>query len=83
MQGISQVTVCYTCRWNVRAITYQIDKDVDSNIMEQTVDALAAKLGISVSVLICTLYPSYVIGLQYFFNDIMLHNFWVLEHDLL
>ncbi len=39
-------------RWNVRAMTYQIDKDVDSHILEQTVDVLATKLGITVSPLI-------------------------------
>ncbi|XP_064397582.1 cryptochrome-2-like isoform X3 [Halichondria panicea] len=36
-------------RWNVRSMAYQIDKDVDSHILEQTVDVLATKLGITLS----------------------------------
>ncbi len=35
--------------WNVQSLTYQVDKDVDSNILEVTVDALASRLGISVN----------------------------------
>ena len=37
-------------KWNVQHLTYQIDEDIDSNLLEQSVDSLAKKLGISVSI---------------------------------
>nr|CZT32451.1 Crypto2_SubDo [Suberites domuncula] len=35
--------------WNVSSITYQVDKDVNSHLLEESVDALGKELNISVS----------------------------------